>query len=371
MMNRTRLVEEFVKLVSIDSPSLHEREMGDYMAGRLKALGFSVEEDDAGAKLGGSCGNLIAVLPGSLPGEPLMFCAHLDTVEPARGKKAVVREDGTITSAGDTVLGADDAAALAVLLEALQTIREQGLPHRALEIVLTVAEEIYCRGSEHFDTSRVRARECYVLDLVGPIGEAAYQQPTLCTFELTVHGRSAHAGFSPEEGIHAVAAAAEAIASLQMGHIDEETTFNIGVISGGLAGNIVPDRCSVRGEARSYVHEKALRHAQQAREAFERAAARIGATVEYTQRCAGQAYETPKDHPVVKRFEQACRDLGITPKLRQSFGGSDQNWFAHRGISGIVIATGMNCVHSCAEYTTADELLRAAAITVSLMTSPV
>ena len=370
-MNRTRLVEEFVKLVSIDSPSLHEREMGDYMAGRLKALGFSVEEDDAGEKLGGNCGNLCAVLPGSLPGEPLMFCAHLDTVEPSRGKKAIVHEDGTITSAGDTVLGADDAAALAILLETMQTIREQGMPHRSLEIVLTVAEEIYVRGSEHFDTTRLRARECYVLDHAGPVGAAAYQQPTLCAFETVVHGRSAHAGFNPEEGVHAIAAAAEAIAALRMGRLDDETTFNVGVISGGLAGNIVPDRCIVHGEARSYTHEKALKHAQLAREAFERAAAKVGATVEFTQRCAGQAFETPKDHPVVKCFEEACRSQGIAPTLQRTFGGSDQNWFAQRGITGLVIAAAMNRCHSCEEYTTADELLRAAAITMALMTSPV
>jgi tripeptide aminopeptidase len=368
-MNKTRIMEEFVRLVSIDSPSFCEREMGDYMAGRLKALGFTVAEDGAGAKLGGSCGNLYAVLPGSLPGEPLMFCAHLDTVEPARGRRAVVHGDGTITSAGDTVLGADDGAALAVLLEALQTICGQGIPHRTIELVLTVAEEAYCRGSEHFDTARVRARECYVLDLSGPVGAAAYQEPTLCTFEIALHGRSAHAGFSPEEGIHAVAAAAEAIASLKMGHIDEETPFNIGVIWGGLAGNIGPDRCSVRGEARSYTHEKAVWYAQRAREAFERAAARVGATVEYTERCAGQAFETPKDHPVIRRFERACAKAGIAPVLQRTFGGSDQNWFAHRGITGIVMATAMNRVHSCAEYTTAEELRRAAEITVALMTS--
>ena len=156
-----------------------------------------------------------------------------------------------------------------------------------------------------------------------------------------------------------------------MGHIDEETTFNIGVISGGLAGNIVPDRCSVRGEARSYTHGKALKHAQLAREAFECAAARVGAAVEYTQRCAGQAFETPRDHPVVKRFEQACRSEGITPTLQRTFGGSDQNWFAHRGITGLVIASAMNRCHSCEEYTTVDGLLRAVAITTALMTSPV
>jgi|AGTN01.3.fsa_nt_gi peptidase T-like protein len=368
-MNKARLIDEFVKLVSIDSPSLGEREMGDYMAGRLKALGFSVTEDDAGVKLGGNCGNIYAVLPGSLPADALLFCAHLDTVEPSRGKRAVLHEDGVITSGGDTVLGADDCAALAVILEALQAIREQGLPHRTIELALMVAEEIYCGGSARFDFSRVRSRECYVLDLTGPVGTAAYQAPTVITFEAQVLGKSAHAGFNPEEGVHAIAAAAEAVAGLQMGRVDENTTFNIGVIQGGLAGNIVPERCIVRGEARSFVHEKAVRQAQLAREHFERSAARRGAAVEFTSRCGCQAYETPLSHRVVKRFEQACRSQGLSPVLQRTFGGSDNNYFAQHGIAGIVVATAMNNCHSCGEYTTQDELLRAAGLTASLMTS--
>ncbi len=368
-MNQNRLIEEFTKLVSIDSPSLFEREMADYITEQLKSLEFSVAEDDAGERLGGSSGNIHAVLPGSLPGEPLMFSAHLDTVEPSRGKRAVVHEDGTITSAGDTVLGADDCAALAAILEALRSIREEGLPHRTIELLLTVAEEIYCGGSAHFDFSRVRARECYVLDLTGPVGTAAVQAPTLISFEATVIGKSAHAGFNPEDGVHAIAAAADAIACLHMGRIDEDTTLNIGVIEGGLAGNIVPERCIVRGESRSFAHDKAVWQVDQVREQFERSAARFGASVEFLSRCCCEAYATPAEHPVVKRFERVCRELGLSPALERTFGGSDNNGFAKHGITGIVIATAMNRCHSCGEYTTADELRRAAALTAALMTS--
>jgi tripeptide aminopeptidase len=260
---------------------------------------------------------------------------------------------------------------LAVILEALQTIREQGLPHRTIELVLTVAEETYCDGSSHFDYSRLHSREGYILDLTGPVGAAAYQAPTLMLFEATVHGRSAHAGFNPEEGIHALAAAADAIAALQMGHIDAETTFNVGVISGGRAGNIVPERCVVRGEARSFVHAKAVAQLELAREQFVRSAAKFGATVDFETRCGGEAYETPQDHPVAQRFQQACRSIGLTPALQRTFGGSDNNYFAKHGIAGIVVATAMNNCHSCGEYTTADELLRATDLTVALMTSEV
>lgn len=343
--------------------------MGDYLIARLKCLGFEVTEDDAGQKLGGDCGNLYAVLPGSLPGEPLMFSGHMDTVEPSRGKRAVVQADGTITSDGSTVLGADDCAALAALLEALQTIREQGLPHRTIELVITMAEEIYCGGVSLFDFSRLRARECYVLDLTGKVGTAAYAAPSLVAFEAVLTGRSAHAGFNPEDGAHAIAAAAEAIAGMRMGHIDADTTFNVGVIEGGRAANIVPDRCVIRGEARSFSHDRALAELEHARTALECAAARQGVSVAFSPSVCCEAYSTPPDHPVVKRFERACEGVGLSPALERTFGGSDNNHFAKHGITGIVLATAMMRCHSCEEYTSVDELGRIAALTAALMTS--
>ncbi len=368
-INQQRLIREFISLVSIDSPSFGERRMGDVLKDRLYSLGFAVSEDEAGARIGGDCGNIHGFLPGMLDAEPLLFCAHMDTVEPSKGKQAVIGEDGVIRSSGDTVLGADDCAGIAAVLEALRAIREQEIPHRPIEVLFTVAEEPYCKGIEQFDFSRIRAKEAYVLDLAGPVGAAAYQAPTILSFTVAIRGRSAHAGFAPQNGIHAIAAAADAIGKLRMGRIDDETTLNIGVIEGGLAANIVPDRCIVKGEIRSYSHEKALSGAELVKKQFEDAARAVGASADFSNRVGCEAYRTPPEHPVVKRFERACEKQGLSAVLQKTFGGSDQNRLAKHGITGIVIANAMNACHSREEYTTIDELCRIAGLTLSLMSA--
>ncbi len=366
-INRDRLVETFKALVAIDSPSYNERAMGDDLCRRLADLGLAVSEDEAGRAIGGSCGNLLAFLPGDPGREPVLFCAHMDTVEPARGKQAILGDDGFIRSDGTTVLGADDISGLAAILEALAALHEQGLPHRPVEILFSVAEEVYCKGIEAFDFSRLRSREAYVLDLTGPVGAAAYAAPTILTFTATVHGRPAHAGFAPEQGIHAIAAAAAAIEELRLGRIDTDTTLNIGLIQGGRATNIIPETCIVTGEVRSLSHAKALSTAESVRSIFETEASDRGARLDFTTAVASMAYATPVDHPVVSRFEEACRRLGLEPLLSETFGGSDNNSLAQRDVRGIVIANAMNQCHSSAEYTTVDELARIAELTLSLM----
>ena len=362
-----RVTAEFAALVSIDSPSFEEKQMGEYLKSKLISLGFSVSQDDAGEKLGGNCGNIHAFLTGTAGGEPVLFCAHMDTVEPSRGKRAVVGENGVITSGGTTVLGADDCAGITAILEAARILREQGLPHRPVEVLFTVAEEPYCRGAEQFDFSRIRAREAYVLDLTGPVGSAAYAAPTILSFAAAVAGKSAHAGFAPENGVHAIAAAANAVAGLRMGRIGDDTTLNVGIISGGVSTNIVPDRCIVRGEIRSYSHAKALEQAELVKKHFEKAAGALGASVEFEFRCGCEAYETPLSHPVAERFQRACEKQGLPVSLEKTFGGSDNNHLAKHGIAGLVIATAMNHCHSCSEYTTVEELCRITGLTVRLM----
>lgn len=368
-INPERLVATFQQLVAIDSRSYAERAMGDHLTQRLGELGLSVEEDEAGRIIGGNCGNLLARLPGDPSQEPVLFCAHMDTVEPASGKRAIVGADGVIRSDGTTVLGADDAAGLAAILEALQTLQTLGLPHRPVEILFTAAEEVYCKGIEAFDFTRLQAREAYVLDLTGPVGSAANAAPTILTFTVKIHGRSAHAGFAPHEGIHAIAAAAAGIHALRLGRIDHETTLNIGRVEGGRATNIVPDLCTVIGEVRSLSHEKAMLTAESVRGIFAAETAALGATAEFEPTVQAMAYETPLDHPVVARFEAACRQLELEPRLAPTFGGSDNNSLAQRGVRGIVLANAMNQCHSTEEFTTVDELARIAELTLTLMTT--
>lgn len=369
-INQDRVLAEFAALVAIDSPSLGERKMGDYLRQRLGDLGLQVSEDDAGQCLGGNCGNLYGYLAGSLEGPPLLFCGHMDTVEPGSGKQAIVGPDGVIRSNGQTILGADDCAGLAAILEALQTIQAQGLPHRPVEVLLTVAEEIYCKGAKLFDYSLIQAREAYVLDLTGPVGGAAYKAPTILSFAVTVKGRAAHAGFAPEDGIHAIAAAAWAISQLNMGRVDPDTTLNIGLIEGGRATNIVPEQCLVRGEIRSYSHGKALEQMEKVRLAFAEVARTSGVTIDLATVVNCEAYETPLDHRVVERYQAACQQLGLPVALQPTFGGSDNNVLASHGIAGLVIANAMNQCHSCGEFTTVDELGRIAELTLALMASP-
>ena len=368
-INEQRLIADFAALVAIDSPTFGERDMAARLRRELEALGFTVTEDDAGARLNGTCGNLYGFLPGSLPGEPLLFCAHMDTVEPSAGKRAVFHDDGRITSAGDTVLGADDAAGIAAILEALRTLRELDAPHRPIEVLFTVAEEQYCKGAEVFDFSALRAREAYVLDLSGPVGSAANKAPTIVSFTVTIHGKASHAGFAPASGVHAVVAAAHAVSGLTLGQIDPDTTVNIGTIQGGRATNIVPDLCTVTGEIRSYSHSRALAQLELVKARFTACAEALGASVDFDTRCGCTAYETPLDSPVMARFKAACGSLGLPVSVEGTFGGSDNNHLALHGIAGLVIATAMSQCHSCEEYTTAGELARAAELTLALMTA--
>ncbi len=365
MIQKERLVREFTELAAIDSPSRNERQMTDVLMEKLKVLGFSVREDDAAEKIGGTAGNIHAFLEGSLPGDPILFCVHTDTVEPACGKRAVVDENGVITSAGDTVLGGDDLCGVVEILEGVRHLTEEKIPHRSVEVLMMAAEEVFGKGAKAWDPSTARSKEAYVLDMSGDVGRAAVWAPSLLTFEVHIHGRAAHAGFAPEDGIHAIAAAAKAIASLKLGHLDEETTLNIGTISGGEAINIVAKTCVVKGEVRSSSHPRALAVLQEVKEAFEQADPR--AEVTFLSEEDLVAYRIPEEHPVVQRFQRACKRLGLSGETVKTFGGSDNNILLLSGITGIVLSCGMEQVHSTQEYTTIRELEKGAMLVAELL----
>jgi tripeptide aminopeptidase len=205
----------------------------------------------------------------------------MDTVEPGLHKKAIVHEDGKITSDGSTVLGADDVSGVVSILEAVRTIKEKRLPHRSIEVLFPIAEEVYLKGSEVFDFSQVKAKEAYVLDLDGPVGTAAIKAPTVVSLTARLIGKASHAGFAPEQGIHAICMAAEAVTKIRQGRIDEETTVNIGLIEGGKARNIVPEECILKGEVRSLKHEKALLQARLIEEIIKEVSDKYKANYEF------------------------------------------------------------------------------------------
>lgn len=376
MIHRSRLVSQFKKMVEFDSETYQEREIADYLTGELKQLGFEVWEDDAGYRLkeklpeygtAAPTGNLYGFLKGTSNSSPILLSAHMDTVKPGIGKRAVEDEQGMITSEGDTVLGADDLSGIAAILEAVRVIRENNLSHPDIEVLFPVAEENYGKGSQLIDYSKIKSKQAYVFDLSGEIGLAATAAPTLLSFKLEVKGKTAHAGFCPQLGINAIEIAAHAISQLKQGWVDEDTTVNIGKISGGKQTNIVSDECVVLGEIRSLKDHKAMEEWNTLKETFERTAVSCGGSLEIVFEKQIEAYEIRDGEEVVERFKRVCRSLGLKGTTQYTLGGSDNNHFVRNGIRGIVVACGMNEVHTPKEFTTAEELEKSALLALGLI----
>ena len=373
-INQKRLVKHFIELTEIDSPSFQEREMADYLQRELKRLAVVVHEDDSAERIGGNSGNIYGCLPakGRRKGEaaaPLLFLAHMDTVEPARFRKAILHDDGRITSDGSTVLGADDQAALAVLLEVIQELQEENAEHPELEFLFAAAEEAYTVGASAMDLSVFKAKEAFALDLSDETGGYSVQEPTLISFTINVHGKASHAGFDPEAGINAIAAAAKAIAKISQGRINDHSTFNIGMIQGGKGTNIIPEQVVVRGELRCTVHEEALNMYDDAVRVFKDEAEAAGASVTAEKTVHLKAYHVDPDDPALLRYQKAAGTLNIPVFPVKTFGGSDVNVLRRNGIAGLCISGAMHNVHTTAEYTTVKELTEAAAIVKEIMTA--
>ncbi len=367
-INTERLVRLFSELVAIDSPTFGERAVANHLKKKLSEFGITFLEDDAGVHMNGNCGNLFAYVPGEESLEPLLFCTHMDTVEPSCGKEAVLHDDGKITSRGNTVLGADDFAGVAAVLEALYVLKETGKKHHPIELVFSAAEERYCTGIRYFDFSKCEAKTGFVLDLTGEVGTAALAAPTVLTFTITLKGRAAHAGFAPETGINTVTAMAKAISMMQQGWLDKETTLNFGVVTAGKSGNIVPDLCEVRGEIRSSVHERAMEVYGDVCTAFQNAADEVGAAVSFAHDVPLHAYRVDETSGALGRFERACNKVGIPMQTTETFGGSDNAAMQLAGIDGIVVSNAMYNCHGTDEYTTVEDLKKTAELVYHLLT---
>ena len=279
-----------------------------------------------------------------------------------------MHQDGKITSDGTTVLGADDISGIVSILEAVRCIQEEKCLHRDIEVLFTIAEEAYLKGSDVVQYWRIKAKTAYVLDLSGPIGDAAIKAPTLIAFEAVFQGKEAHAGFAPHQGIHAISMAAKAISLIQNGYVDKESTINIGKSEGGVATNIVPERCCIKGEIRSYRHERALQLFEEIQQICEKTANQFQGKLLINSTIPMYAYEINLQHPVVLHMKKAAANIGIHVNLISTFGGSDNNNFVRNGITGVVLACGMQQVHSFHEYTTIKDLLLCVRLVKELMT---
>jgi tripeptide aminopeptidase len=375
MINEERIKNLLLELVQIDSVSREEREVAERIRHYCEQLGAEVEIDDAGAKVGGNTGNVIARFPGTIPGaEAIMMSAHMDTVVPGRGVKPVVEGD-IIRSDGTTVLGGDDKSGCAVILEVVRCLQEQNIPHAPIDAVFSICEEVGLLGAKHVDTSRLRARYGLVFDSDDP-GFLFTKGPSANHFEFKIYGLESHAGVAPEEGISAIRIAAEAIAAMKLGRIDDETTANIGVIHGGEATNIVTNLVTLRGEARSLDDAKLEAQTRHMVECLEQAAARYEVTVDgVTTRGRVESHvnreyhamDVSDDSRVVRLVKEAASKMGLKVETMASGGGCDANIFNKLGIECANLGTGMRAIHTVKEWLDVKDMYASAEMTLEIM----
>ncbi len=348
MINRERVVQTFLELVAIDSPSGEEDAIAVELESRFAALGLDVSQDAAGNVLGRIEGR----------GETVLLSAHMDTVEPGRGIVPTWDGDDIIRSDGTTILGADNKGGCAVILEAIQSLLEDGSQHRPIEVAISRSEEIGLVGASKMDYSRITARVAIVIDSGGPPSSIQGQAPYHYTYDIEVHGRAAHAGLEPEKGVPAITIASEIVAGLPQGRLDSETTGNVGVIKGGLVRNAVPDFCEIHGEMRSMVEEKVEATVSRAKSHIERVKEQYPeARIEVRFHTAYPGYTLTEDDPAAKFLYPVLRGLGMEPNPHPVGGGTDGNVFRGQGIAGIVIGRGGYNQHTKDEYLVIPEML--------------
>ena len=359
----TDVVKYFLELVCIDSESRNERKVADKLKADLAALGAQVFEDEAFLEHGGNAGNVFAHFAGNPEKEPILFCAHMDTVRPGNGIKPIIT-DGVIHTDGSTILGSDDKSGVAEIMVGIKRVIDSGADHAPIEVLFTICEEIGLLGARSFDKSKIKAKLGYAFDS-HEVGEVIIGAPSAEKFEIIVRGKEAHAGVEPENGINALRVASEAIAMMPNGRIDHESTCNMGKISGGIATNIVPNRIVINGEARSHDNSKLDRIVAEVKQALDTAVQRYQlphghASYEFNNSRDYVAFSIAEDHPVVQLAKKALIGLGIEPKIKKGGGGSDANIFNLAGISMVICGSGMDNVHTVRERIKVSELEKGA-----------
>jgi tripeptide aminopeptidase len=348
-----RLHETFVRLCEVRSPTGEEREVADTVVAELRALGLEVSEDDAAGAAEAGAGNILARLPGASE-EWVMFCAHLDTV-PHRGQIEVVESEGVFRSAGETILGADNKAAVAVFMELVARHASEP-PPVGIELLLTVAEEQGLRGAKAFDVSALRSKRGFVLDHASSVGEVIVTSPTQQSVLADFRGVEAHAGIRPEDGSNAIAAAAAAISRMELGRLDEETTANVGVISGGTSGNVVPGHCSIVAESRSLDAGRAAEVAGALSDACAWGASEHGCDADVRIEELFRGYGIPPSSPALALAEAGLRRTGFEPERTATGGGSDANALIAKGFDCVLLANGTEANHTPEESVSARNL---------------
>ncbi len=362
------LVSFFLELARIPSPSGHEREIVDYLTSRLRLLGLNPQEAEPIEDHPAAAGNLYCRLPASAGGIPVLFSAHMDTVESEAGAlPEPVIDAGVIRSGSRAVLGSDDKAAVAAMVYTLEQVIKEGLPHAGIELLLTVGEESGLRGAKECSLDGVVAECGFCMDATGPVGGIVVRSPSQVTIRAEFNGRAAHAGVAPEKGRSAIAAAARAVSEMELGRIDAETTANIGIIRGGEAVNVVPARCRIAGEARSHNDGSLERQVTAMLDAIAFAAAysQVDAQVSTVDEFRG--FDLSEGNLPYRLAERALRKIGREPVPVTTGGGSDVNILILKGLPCVNLALGMEAVHTPDEHITIESLRAARQLLLAIL----
>ncbi|HUU05352.1 MAG TPA: M20/M25/M40 family metallo-hydrolase [Patescibacteria group bacterium] len=350
-----RMIKQFMDMVKIDSESGNEARFIDYLLKEFKKLGASARKD--------AYGNLVAKLPAknSKSQEPVLLSCHADTVKPGQGIQPKLVK-GVIRSAGDTILGADDKAGIAEMLEALRVAKVRP----PLEVAISRQEEVGLHGVKNLDYRLLHARRGFLLDN-DTLDTIVIGGPSYFAIDVEVKGRSAHAGMEPEKGINAIAAAAKAIAALQLGRLDHETTANVGVIQGGIIRNGVPANASFLAECRSLKHKKAQALAKEMERIIKREVTRAGAkaVIKIDNLC--KAVEIAPDAWTVVTAQKALKTVGIKAKTTFITGFTDASIYNNHGIEMAVVGIGARNEHSTEEHIHVADMEKALAMLIEIL----
>ena len=362
---RERLLQDFVRLCEIESPSRSERAVADAVKADLEGLGLQVEEDDSAADTGSDAGNLLARIEGPPDARTILLCAHLDTV-PLAGAVEVRQENGVLSNRHEAILGADNKAAVATILAAARRLTAQP-PPVGVELLFTTCEEQALAGAKAFDPGTLKSDFGYVFDHASPIGELVTASPTYYRLEADFRGQAAHAGIRPEAGHNAIVAAARAVAAIPSGRLDESTTANVGQIEGGSAANVVAERCRVVLEARSLDDVRAGEVVSSMVDALSESASDLECDVETAVERLFRGYKLARTAPVVEVAAEALRQINIEPVYINTGGGSDANALIAAGVPMLNVANGSEGNHQPDESVTVDALETTLDLTLAIV----
>ena len=350
-----RMIEHFMEMVKIDSESGNEENFINYLKTEFEKLGGEAVKD--------SYGNLVVKFPAKNSDitEPILFSCHADTVKPGIGIEPVI-EDGVIKSKGNTILAADDKAGIAELFEALRTAEI----YPPLEIAISREEEVGLHGVKNLDYSLLSAKRGFLLDN-DTLDTIVIGGPSYFAIDVSIKGRSAHAGMEPEKGINAILAAANAISSLTLGRLDHETTANVGVINGGMIRNGVPDSVTFLAECRSLDHEKGVELAKEMETIIRDKVTETGAEVEIKIDNLCKAVDIPEDSWTVEQSKKALRSVGVEAETTFITGFTDASIYNNKGIEMAVVGIGAKLEHSTEEHIHIDDMIKAKDMVIELM----